>query len=477
MNNKSDLLKNLLSFSTLGYLFFLFFLFIAIRDSSARILIADPSLYLFNLINSASFLIPADRYTSVINQGLVVLCVNLNLPLKLLIPVYSASFVLVRIFYFFLVNNVLKNQTAGFAIIAISVVGVADSYFRPTSESTIALLNSILLFAWLNYPNRYGHKWFREIKFIGVLVLILFGYFTHPIALFSLLFVLIYTTISKKEFKSIYNYIAVGVVLVLFLGKAFINPYNEHHAELYGNLNTSIVEVITSIREYYPYVYFFNHLKHLYILLIVLFFSSTILFYLKRRWILGTFLILYTCIYFIVTCVSFKQGDSDMQMEKIFLPLVLFSSIAFSSLFKSNSSWAFIPKVVILILIVFGICRITEVRPIYASRVEYVTNMVMKASKEGERKLVLRENEAIHKQLVFPWSLGVETLLISSMNNNMQSLTVFTCKDPEEFEEEIKQPDNYIVTPFQPSFNIKGFNSQYFDLPIDEYKIWKADIQ
>ena len=242
-----------------------FFAIMSLVDASSRILITDPAYYLFNMINDGGFFISDNRYTAVINQVLVIFGVKMKLPLTVLIPLYSVSFVFVRFAYFFLVNNILKNRAAGFAIIVFTVTGVADSYFRPTSGSIIALLNSCSLYVLSSYVEYYERfEKSRALMNIGAPMLLgVFRYYIHPIAICNCLF------------------------FILFL-----------------------------------------------------------------------------IMHYVVVCVSFKLGDANMQMEKIFLPLVMFSALVFfSSLDVILGKNQLVVVIESVVLVGYGANRINKSRP------------------------------------------------------------------------------------------------------------------
>ena len=467
-------------YNIFAYLFFVLFAIWAVVNAEARILISDPAYYLFNIINASDFFVPGTRQTAVINQIFVVLGVKLNLPLKLLIPLYSVSFVLLRILFFFIVNTVFKNKAAGFAIIAISVVGVAQSYYRPTSESTIAMLNSILLYAWLCYTDGFQklEKWKSLVGFIGTVLLVLFGYFTHPVALFSLLFVIIYFSITTKKLKTVYPYLSVVITLAVFMFEVFLGSSNSHQSGLYANLLTSPLSIFSEIRGYYPYNFFDSRFNELYIPLSLLFFLGIAISARNRQWLAVLFFVLYSGSYFVVTCTSFKAGDSDMQMEKIFLPLVLFSALVFAeSILKWIKNGQISLIIVVVLLAVNGSLKISKAGNVYNGRITYVKEIIGKANQQKNRKLVISKDQLNNPRMVFSWAMGIETLMITSMDKSIETLTVFTAPNLKVVEERMKQPDNFMPAPFQTSYNYNSLNKDYFVLPVSEYVIYEKDFR
>ena len=461
-----------------AFLFFAVFGFLTIIDAQARILITDPAYYLFNIINDGDFFISGPRYTTVINQFLVLGAVKLHVPLKWLVPLYSFSFALVRLCYYLLAVKVFKNKTAGFAIIAITVIGVSESYFRPTSESTIALLNSVLLFSFLFYSdNRNWGKWKTTIQLIGTISFVVFGYYSHPIALFSLFFVIGYFSLYNKKFTTFYPYLAVITVLLVFMGKVLFGANSEHHSSLYGNLFSSPIVILKELTTYYPYKYFDGHFKQLYRILVVLLISSVIVLFSKRdKRLTALFVAAYSLVYFVAACTSFQKGDSNMQMEKIFIPVVLFSALAFSdgvrNVIKQKD---LVINITIIVITVLGLHQISNARELYQGRIDYLKEIVAEAQKEDHRKLIIQRDQ-IAKKMVFSWGMGIESLMLSSLNPDMPTLTVF-CQQGKEIDDEKKSADNFIAAHFRASYAQKRLNEYYFQLPEEEYKEWPIDLK
>lgn len=469
-----------LSFNFWGISFFVFFGTMSIIDSYSRVLITDPAFYLFNIINESDFFIPGTRYTAVISQVLTVLGVKMNLPLKILIPLFSLSYVITRFIYFYLVSFVFKNRPAGLAIIAISVIGVAESYFRPTSESTIAMLNSLFLYVWLGYSNKClnGGKWNGFLGFLGTVLIILIGFWTHPVAIFTLIFVIAFYIIQTKQYVSIYPYLTLILTVVIFLGNVFGGTSNDHHNELYANLFKSPLIIFEEIKTYYPYKFFINYFKSLFWSTIAFFLLAFTLAIGKKKWLTSLLLITYSLVYFVIACTSFKDGDSNMQMEKIFLPLVFFSALILGESYreyKMNKQLIF--SVIMIGIFIAGFSRIQKFRPIYAERIHYIQHEVIeKVNLNENRKLVIRKEQLSHNPMIYSWAFGIETLMLSTINEDIEPLTVFIVDDLETIYAKMELSNNFIPAHFLTSYNQAHFNPNYFKLPEHRYIYWDEEF-
>ncbi|MHA7112051.1 hypothetical protein ACRTDU_18130 [Sunxiuqinia elliptica] len=483
-NSKRKVWKDIIpyfSFENVGHLFFLVFAIWSLIDASSRILITDPAYYLFNIINKEDFFIAGPRYTTVINQVLVVLGVKLGVSLKLLISLYSVSFVLIRYSYFLIVVKLLKNIPAGFAIIAFTLLGVAESYFRPTSESTIALLNSSLLYASLVFfeMKMVGKKKF-VLQLLVTLLLVSFGYYTHPIAVFSLVFVVLFFSVFHQSKFSWYPVFALAIVLVTFGQKVLLGENSTHHSSLYGNLLSSPFLILQELSDYYPYKFFSNHFERLYLVASLLFIAAVILLALRKRgWMSSLLIVVSVVVYFIVACTSFKKGDANMQMEKIFLPMVFFLGIAFAegvAALKRKRIKGVLLAATTLIVMLVGLERIGDVRGLYHGRIDYLKEIVHQANQESGKKLLIK-SEQVDRKMVFTWGMGMETLMLSTIDKTMDPLTVYCIQGHEKLEGKKDDPENFLVTHFHTSFNYTQFNQLYFGLSEEVYKEWDVDLK
>jgi len=469
-------LRKLDLYNFYAYLFFVFLIIWAVVTKEERILISDPAYYFFHIVNKADFFYPGVRYTAIINQFPLVLATRMHLPLDTLMSVYSVSFVLVRLFYFFLANNVFKNRAAGYAIIAISFVGVAESYFRPTSESTIALLNSIALYAWLSYADTKitWRKWKQPLIVFVSILFIVFGYISHPIALFPLFFVIAYHSLERNKLKTLYPYLSLLVLLVVFTFKVFLSKSGYQHNSVYGNLLESPFAILTELKTYYPYKFFIHHFKWIYYPYAVLLVAAIAISIKKTKWYVPLFLVLFSFVYFVIACASFKEGDANMQMEKIFLPNVMFAALVYASM-ASKYSYNYRFALGLLGVIVLGMSmniNIRNYKPRYTKRISDLHMVVKEANKMENRKLVITPKQVERLPLAYCWAYGIETLVISTIDPEMEPLTVFIARNPEEIKKKMDDPGNFMPAAFDTSSGQKYFNKNYFNLPEQPYIIW-----
>ena len=131
----------------------------------------------------------------------------------------------------------------------------------------------------------------------------------------------------------------------------------------------------------------------------------------------------------------------------------------------------------LVLLAVNGFVQINRVKPIYEDRLTYLHEIIQKANNTGHRKMVISTDQLSNLRMVFSGSMGIETMMITSMDNNMEPLTVFATPWLEEVKKIMTRTDNFMPAPFHTSFGYDGLNDKYFRLPKQEYILWPQDFK
>lgn len=163
-----------------------------------------------------------------------------------------------------------------------------------------------------------------------------------------------------------------------------------------------------------------------------------------------------------------------MQMEKIFLPFVFFSALVLGESFREYKKCKqLIFSVIVIGLFIAGFSRIQKFRPIYAERIRYMQEeVVQKANAKENRKLVINKEQLSHHPRVYCWAFGIETLMLSTIDKDIEPLSVFMVDDVESLRGKMESPDNFMSAIFQTSYKQKRLNPDYFNLPEHPYVHW-----
>ena len=462
-----------LDYDIIGMLVFLGLAIAAYQLNLERILLPDPAFYLFQMINNEQFFIVGDRYTMVINQIIPLLGVKINLPLSQLVKLYSLNFVAVAFAFYLLANYAFKNQTAGISILLIFTTGIAFSYFRPTSESILAMLNSMVFYSfleWMSIKKDSLKKYLAILIF--ALVFIFFGYFSHPMALFSLIFVVGFHTIDQKLWNKWYPYVIVLLILLIFGQRIFLADSQSHEGSIYGNLIKDPIQAIREIPNYYSFKFFKGYFSLLFYPLTCMTLIGLVFSGISKRWTMLLFGLLFLIGYFIVACTTYQAGDSNMQMEKIFLPLTLCAAFYFSTFFLRKYHIKWISPFLLAGIIIFGSFKISEVKSLFTKRIAYTHTILDYADDQEHAKLVLEEDQMNTWLMRFMWGSGVESLILSSIRNKDQARTFHITSDLVAIQNLMQDSTNFIPTTFWTGWKYEYLNPKYFILPKEPYHKW-----
>ena len=467
--------SKLTTLDILGVLFWILLIWFAKLWCLERMMLPDPAFYLWTIINTQDFCIIDNRYTALITQIPPLLATWMESSLQTIIESYSIGFVGFATLVYMACMYGFRNRTAGVAILLIFSTGIAYSYFRPTSESINAMLNSILFFSFLESKaflslRRSG---FQKVLFYSLVVLFVsIGYFSHPIALFSLLFVIGFIYVDQYQFRIPRPYILVGIVLAVFGQRIFFANKSDYESGIYGNLTENPLEAIQAIPTYYSVEFFRSYFELLFLPLLFMLIVNIALLISRKKWLMLLYYLGFFVGYFIVAAVTFQEGDSNMQMEKIYLPLTLCSAMVFGRFFVLDRNWAPLSQIILVLLIIFGITRFQSVHKVFKNRVDYLNVMVDYAVDQNYAKLVIAEEQVNLDLMRFWWASGIETYMISVMRDKTKPRTVHITPTKEQIGEKDLSKENFIPTPFWPSWSYDHINRTYFNPPKEEYHLW-----
>lgn len=451
-------------------LFFLFLLFLSIFFAYERIINTDAAFYLFKMIHFEGFNIEHGRYSAFISQLLVLPLIKLGINLKVLIYIYSISFVLLFYLVYLIIKHRLKDVVTPYILVFTLCVGLAHPHYRPVSESTQGLVYAMLLPGILNLKLSLGKKDISHIIriFLSLIVIVL-CYFSHPITLFPLLFILAYHIISIDNFKKPIPYIIALLIIAIFSSRYLLGSTSSYEGEKLMNL-TVIKDNLKNFISLYPTRFYIKRIPTVYLIPFLLY-TTTLLIYFRKNMYLKLFLLLAGFFgFFLVHNIIYYQGGADIELEKNFMVLNFFVFFAFfrDVFFFINKS---IFRHAILGLTLFYSILIS-LRPaiIYKDRINYHQEIAELVNEVPGNKFYAFESDFSDK-ILFTWGLGVETLLFSSAKYPNNAYTLYSLKNPGEIPEYIEDPSLFLCVPFWERWDINSLNKEYFNLDYKQYQL------
>lgn len=149
----------------------------------------------------------------------------MHLPLKVIMILWSVSFVLIYFLVYLVIVYVFKNEEIALGVPLVLMLGIKSSYFWISTETHQAMVYSVLLFAFLHYSLNMKPRYRSTlVTLIGGLVILILCFFSHPVSFFTVMFILGFFMINKKLWKSPVIY-ALGIMIILItLTKVFTVP-------------------------------------------------------------------------------------------------------------------------------------------------------------------------------------------------------------------------------------------------------------
>jgi len=317
------------NYRIIGHSFFALLFLLAAIFYLERILYADSAFYLFKMIHFEQLNPETGRFSAVLTQLLPLAAIQFGLSLKTIIFLFSVSFILIYYGVYLLSVYVLKSDVAGMAILLALVLGIRHSFFHPVTETHQAVIYSLIFYAWLNHPLQEGSKPTGKVYFIVIgLAIILLCYFSHPVALFPILFIIGYRIVYYKEWKNYILYLMILLTLVVFSAKLFIVKANSYEEQYFTSIKNS-AEIIGNIFQLYSFKFFVKRAAGIYLFTVLIGLVTTAWYIRKAENLRLAYYLLGTGAFFVFTVITYHMGDSDMAMERSFMPLSIFVCIPF----------------------------------------------------------------------------------------------------------------------------------------------------
>jgi len=443
-----------------------------------RIINSDAAFYLFKLINFEHFNIEHGRYSAFISQLFILPFIKAGVNIDALIVIYSLSFIVLFFLVAFFLVEVLNNYAAGFTILLLILVGVSHSSYRPVSESTQGIVYSLLLFGVLYYKTSL--KISRQIIYIilSVLIIIL-CYFSHPITVFPLVFIIGFYIIDQKKYKDPFPYLLLIAILIIYSYK-FVFAHNTSYEEDKMSSIGLWAKNLKNFFHLYPTRFIIHRLHTLYFIPALMFTTLIVLYIKKSQYLKLVYLAAFVFGFIIVHNLIYFDGASNIEHEKNLIVANFFIFLAFSKDFFCNNdiantkAWTLKPVIYILI-IAFSAFITLYSSSIYTKRIAYLENLSSVLSDKDGTKFYTLDAGLDQDQTLFLWSVPVETLLISSSSGPEKSKTIYSFKDSAHIPEYMSEPDIFLCAHFWLRWNINVLNPDYFKLENTPYTYLNPD--
>jgi len=458
------------TFLITGHITFLLLISLSVIYYKERILFFDNVFYLFKIINFEKFNTEAGRYGAFLSQIPVLAALKAGMSLKSLLLIYSISFILIYYVVFMLCTHVLKNVVAGFSIVFVLVLCMQQGFYHPTHESHQALIYSLLFYSTINYS--FNKKYYLLKYSIGGLLIAL-CFFTYPTVLFPLLYIIAFYIIDQHKWRETGIYILVMILIMLSVFKVTYTDQSSYEGQFLSGL-FNLRPGIHDFTGYYSTMFFSRRIGGLYFWLCIIFILAILLQLANKKYLNAGFTFLGTTSFLVLVLYTYRMGDSDVMMERSFLPLTVFVSVPFfTELLSSKRRSVLIPGVLVILVICFaGIRRLNLEGQRFRRRLKNIEQLIECTHNMDGRKFLLKKSDENISNIIMPWTSSFNSIIVSSMNGNQNTRTIFLYDDLKNWEIYLHdKPDVFLGADFWLEWQINMLNHKYFNLPVEPYKV------
>ena len=454
-----------------GHVAFIFILFLSVFFFKERVVLFDSVFQFFKIVNFEKFNIEAGRYITIVTQVPLLLALKLNLSLKALAVIYSVLFTLVYYSVYILCVHYFKDITAGLTVVMIFTLCIAESFYHTCTETHQALVYSALLYAVIN------HSYKKPIKFLRIILtglIVVLCFYSHPVAFFTVLFVLIYSMITKSKWNDITIYFGIGLILLLSIIKVAMTEGNSYEGSIINEL-FKFKYSFSGICHFYSTRFFLDRLDRLYFWLWILFVLVIAILFLRKEFLKACFILLSTIGFLLITLITYNKGDSNVMMERAFMPLSIFISIPFVNdvLLKSRAYFSLIAFSFFLGILFLGLRRLNFEGYDLTKEVKYIEKLISSTDDIPGNKFLLKRTKEISSRISGSWAFPYCTLVISSMEGSNNGTTLFLYDDLAQFEKYLSDKTGvFLGSSSWLEWDIKSLNHRFFNLPDEPYQVF-----
>ena len=459
--------RNLIKYS--GFIYFGFMLIFSIVFAYERIIHSDAAFYLFKLIHFENFNIEHGRYSAFISQLFILPFIKMGFSLKSLIYIYSASFIFLFYLVFLILLHGFKQERLALVLMLVLITGLSHPMYRPVSESTQGLSYSILLagLLWSHDPRITKISRLLPRYFLAIAIILL-CFFSHPLTIFSMVFILLFYMVDQGEMKRAFPWVLLLFIVTIFAVKSLGGSSSGYEQEKIMEL-TELRNRLSNFGDIYSTRFFRNKAGNTYLIPLILLLSMNIHYAWKKNWLkLG--LLDASCVLFFMVHNIIYTGGADIELEKNYMTLNFFILLAFVTDLFPEVRGKLRKGLLLTIILFFSAHIILKDKNTYIERIEYYHYLNEQLQAQEHSKFYTTEDQVEEETILYMWGVPFETLLYSSLEGPEFSKTLYPFEESSALPEYIDDPDLFLCVFFWPKWNVNDLNEDYFRLPEQKYR-------
>jgi len=434
-----------------------------------RMLNFDPVYFSFLMLQEEWFSPVLGRYGTILSQLLPFILMKLGADLETILRFYSLSFVILYAAYALIIGKGFKDREGVVAICIALTLTFRETFYFATTELYQAIGLSVVL--WSSFKQMLdldGVK--QKIALSATLLLIVGISFFHPVALFTVFFVLLVEYFRRNLWK---NHLANGIILlaiIWFLIKLKFLTASSYEQERLLTLDTFFhyFNKITELGSYQHFVTFYH--SHLSVALIASI-IGIIQLLIKRNWLLAAFIPCFTFAFWLLIIIGMNRHESPIMYQNYYTVFGLFVGILLSIAFQKSNVW-------FVSLMVFGLTSYS-LKEIYLSRYDYQnrTELISQLGEYGQQflegKYIINPENLPWEYLWMSWTLPFETMIRSEINTEQQSVSFYPTYRPDTLKAyDIIRPESFLGANFHMHwYSTLSLNPKYFNLKEGPYRV------
>jgi hypothetical protein len=378
---------------------------------------ADVSFYLCQIINTGHLDIEHGRYIGAVSQIWPLICLKLQLPIKVIMLSYTLGDVL----YYYLLFNILlyglKDEKSAIALIISLIVGVSYLFFCPVSEIVQGLALLFVFNSMLNQKKQANNTWFLVMCFILVTVV-----WSHPLSFIATTIILLRYILAAENKKEQRFWLLVIVVVTASIAKFILldnydsvkmgynaNPQNKIYMQLF-HLNYLKAFVAFFYKEYW---------------MLVVFTFITITYYIKEKNYLKAIVYFLSAlaIPLLILATHWEPFYISNYTERMYWSAVPIIVLPFmldaSSWFKNKKKWLVI---MLLSMMTTQLNVIYNLGTRYQARTIQLENIIASTNDKQGDKFIWDEKNIGKTYSEVGWALPEETMLLSSLQGKTKTI-------------------------------------------------------
>ncbi len=318
----------------------------------------------------------------------------------------------------------------------------------------------------------YSFKENKQLLRYGLIIFaVILSFFSHPVALFTVLFVTGFYMVDRLAWRDQGAYIAIGLVLILCLLKLFFTNENSYEAGFFKELFV-FNKAGSHVNCFSGLIFLRNGFRGLYFWLTLFFILTTGIQLFRKEYLKFAYTWLTTILFLVLTLKTYNKGDSIVMMERAFMPFTIFVMVPFLNAVTQKSERKLTPVLIFLIMfsLLAGVRRVHFEGQRFNKRYKYVEAIIEKVVHYDGSKFLLRRPDEPNTQ-VFTWTFPFTTIIISSLDGKENTKTIFLYDDINLYIKYLTSETNIFLGPdFQPEWRSDILNPCYFNLPEGPYQ-------